>query len=83
MIANLAEMKDGEYVITIDGKAQNLEDLMSRTDSTAELEKNLEAAKPKTMEELAEEQLSLNKVWRRALLNFRKNLKGFSNNKYC
>ena len=59
MIANLAEMKDGEYVVTIDGKAQNLEDLMARTDNTAELEKILEAAKPKTMEELAEEQLSL------------------------
>lgn len=59
MIANLAEMKDGEYVITIDGKAQNLEDLLARTDSPEELEKILEAAKPKTMEELAEEQLSL------------------------
>lgn len=59
MIANLAEMKDGEYVITIDGKAESLEDLLARTDSTEELNKILEAAKPKTMEELAEEQLSL------------------------
>ncbi len=61
MIANLAEMKDGEYVVTIDGKAESLEDLLSRTDSTAELEKILDAAKPKTMEDLASEQLDMQK----------------------
>lgn len=61
MIANLAEMKDGEYVVTIDGQTHKLEDLLSRTDNTEELNKLLEAAKPKTMEELAEEQLSLQK----------------------
>ena len=67
MVANLSEMKDGEYVITIDGKAESLEDLLSRTDSTAELEKILEAAKPKTMEELAEEQLSLQQSMEQSL----------------
>jgi hypothetical protein len=61
MIANLAEMKDGEYVITIDGQTQKLSDILSRTDNPEELNKILEAAKPKTMEDLASEQLDLQK----------------------
>jgi hypothetical protein len=61
MIANLAEMKDGEYVVTIDGKAESLEDLLSRTDSMEDINKILEAAKPKTMEDLASEQLDMQK----------------------
>lgn len=67
MIANLAEMEDGEYVVTIDGQTHKLEDLLSRTDNTEELNKLLEAAKPKTMEELAEEQLSLQKSMEQSL----------------
>ena len=59
MVANLSEMKDGQYVISIDGTEQNLQDLLARTDSTEELNKILDAAKPKTMEELAKEQLNL------------------------
>ena len=67
MVANLAEMKDGEYVVTIDGQTHKLEDLLSRTDNTEELNKLLEAAKPKTMEELAEEQLSLQQSMEQSL----------------
>ena len=59
MVANLSEMKDGQYVISIDGTEQNLQELLARTDSAEELNKILDAAKPKTMEELAKEQLNL------------------------
>ena len=68
MIANLAEMKDGEYVVTIDGKAESLEDLLSRTDSTEDINKILEAAKPKSMEDLASEQLDIQKSMDASLL---------------
>ena len=59
MVANLSEMKDGQYVISIDGTEQNLQELLARTDSQEEINKILEAAKPKTMEDLAKEQLNL------------------------
>lgn len=61
MVANLAEMKDGEYVITVDGKEQKLADVLADTNNKEQLDKLIETTKPKAMEDLAAEQLDLQK----------------------
>jgi hypothetical protein len=61
MVANLAEMKDGEYVITVDGKEQKLADVLADTNNKEQLDKLIESSKPKAMEDLAAEQLDLQK----------------------
>ena len=58
MIANLAEMKNGEYVITLDGKETKLAEAFEGLDTTEELNKLIAASEPKDMEEMAREQLT-------------------------
>lgn len=58
MIANLAEMKNGEYVISLDGQETKLADAFKNLDTTEELNKLIERAQPKSMEEMAREQLN-------------------------
>jgi hypothetical protein len=64
MIANLAEMKDGEYVITLDGKETKLAEAFEGLDTTEQLNKLIAASEPKTMEELTREQLSIDEAMR-------------------
>ena len=59
MIANLAEMKNGEYVITVGNQTVPLAEALSNIDNTDELNKLIEASEPKSMEEMAKEQLTL------------------------
>jgi len=61
MIANMAEMgKDGQFEISIDGKPEKLEDVISKMAGMGEEEraKYLESTQPKTLEELAKGQLT-------------------------
>jgi hypothetical protein len=61
MIANMAEMgEDGQFKISIDGKATNLDDAMVKISamSKEQQDKFFEATKEKTVEELAKEQLT-------------------------
>lgn len=61
MIANMAEMGEGgEYKMTLDGKSLNLEEGMQEilSKSKEEQEAFFSAQQPKTMEELARDQLS-------------------------
>ena len=51
-------MKDGQYVITVDGKSQNLQEELSKISNKEELDKLIGKIEPKTMEEIAKEQLS-------------------------
>lgn len=59
MIANLAEMKDGEYVITVGNETKSLAEALSDMDTTEEFNKLIEASEPKTMEEMTREGLSI------------------------
>ena len=62
MIANLAEMgDDGQFKITMDGKSLNLDDAMTKLAGMGkeEREKFFESTQPKTVEELAKEQLDV------------------------
>lgn len=64
MIANMAEMGEGgEYKMMLDGKEMGLEDAMQTISSmsTEEQKKFFEQQEPKTMEDLAKEQLSVSK----------------------
>lgn len=61
MIANMAEMgEDGQFKISIDGEATNLDDAMVKISamSKEQQDKFFEATKEKTVEELAKEQLT-------------------------
>jgi len=59
MIANMAEMKDGDYVITVKGEEKSLEDAVKLFQQDEKLfEQFMKDQSPKTMEELAREQLS-------------------------
>ena len=61
MVANLAEMKDGEYVITVGNETMSLADALSNIDNSEELDKLIKASEPKTMEDMAKEQLDIQK----------------------
>jgi hypothetical protein len=62
MIANMAEMgEDGEFKISMDGKPMNLDDAVAKIESMGEDERKafFESQQPKTLEELAKEQLTV------------------------
>lgn len=63
MFANLAKLgKDGTYTIDIDGQEVGLEEAMQKALTDPDYKKQLEeAGQPKTMEQIATEQLSLNR----------------------
>jgi hypothetical protein len=61
MIANLAEMKDGEYVINVGGDEVKLADALENLTGTEDFDALMKSMEPKTMEELASEQLDLQK----------------------
>jgi hypothetical protein len=59
MLANITEMKDGEMKINFKGKMEDMNTVLSKIgNNKEEFEKLLESSKPKTMEELAKEQLT-------------------------
>jgi hypothetical protein len=61
MIANMAEMgKDGQFKITVDGSEMNLGEAMAKAQNNPDFFKSLEeASKPKSMEDLAKDQLTI------------------------
>ena len=61
MIANLAEMKDGEYVITVGNETMSLAEALEGMDTTEEFDKLIKASEPKTIEDLTREQLDIQK----------------------
>lgn len=68
-IANIAEMdKNGQYKIEIDGKSMGIEEAMKEfKDSPDKLEQIMKDQAPKTMEELAKDQLSTQKIMAKQL----------------
>jgi hypothetical protein len=63
-IANMAQMnKDGKYEINLNGEKLGIDEAMDKFSKNKELlDKFMEDQKPKTIEELAKEQLSTNKL---------------------
>jgi hypothetical protein len=66
MIANMAEMKGGEYKIRYEGKDRNLEEMMQMFKEDKDkggtlMEDFLKSQEPKTMEQLAQDQLDTGK----------------------
>ena len=61
MVANLAEMKDGQYVITVDGQTKPIAEALEGINNQEQLDELIGKSEPKTMEDLAAEQLDLQK----------------------
>jgi hypothetical protein len=60
LIANMAEMKDGEYRITLGGEELGIDEAIDRLKGDDQKMKDLlEASKPKTLEELTKDQLGV------------------------
>ena len=75
MIANMAEMKNGEYKITYGDKPMNLDEFMETMKGSPEkLEKFLEDSKPKSMEDLIKRQTTVLDNFTSAVLALSNNL---------
>jgi hypothetical protein len=61
MVANLAEMKDGQYVITVDGQTKPIAEALEGINNEEQLDELIGKSEPKTMEDLAFEQLDMQK----------------------
>jgi hypothetical protein len=61
MVANLAEMKDGQYVITVDGQTKPIAEALEGINNQEQLDELIGKSEPKTMEDLAFEQLDMQK----------------------
>lgn len=61
MVANLAEMKDGEYVITVDGQTKPIAEALEGINNKDQLDELIGKTEEKSMEDLASEQLDLQK----------------------
>ena len=63
LIANLSEMKGGEYKLRVNGEELRIDEAMVKVQNMGEEERKkfFESSKPKTMEELAREQLDIDK----------------------
>jgi hypothetical protein len=61
MVANLAEMKDGEYVITVDGQTKPIAEALEGINNKEQLDELIGKTEEKSMEDLAAEQLDLTK----------------------
>jgi hypothetical protein len=62
LIANLSEMKGGEYKLRVNGEELRIDEAMVKVQNMGEEERKkfFESTKPKTMEDLAREQLDIN-----------------------
>jgi hypothetical protein len=58
LISNMAEMKDGRYVIQYEGKERDVSEVLNDLPDKDAFDKLVEAGRPKSMEELAKEQVS-------------------------
>jgi len=61
MVANLAEMKDGEYVITVDGQTKPIAEALEGINNKDQLDELIGKTEEKSMEDLAFEQLDIQK----------------------
>jgi len=63
LIANMSEMKGGEYKLRVNGEELRIDEAMVKVQNMGEEERKkfFESSKPKTMEELAREQLDIDK----------------------
>jgi hypothetical protein len=61
MVANLAEMKDGQYVITVDGQTKPIAEALEGINNQQQLDELIGKTEPKKMEDIAFEQLNIQK----------------------
>jgi hypothetical protein len=61
MVANLSEMKDGQYVITVDGQTKPIAEALEGINNKEQLDELIGKTEEKSMEDLAAEQLDLTK----------------------
>lgn len=61
MVANLSEMKDGQYVITVDGQTKPIAEALEGINNKEQLAELIGKTEEKSMEDLAAEQLDLTK----------------------
>jgi len=60
LIANMSEMKDGEYKISLDGKDMGIDEVVNLAKTDKEkFDELIKSAQPKTLEQLQSEQLSV------------------------
>jgi len=58
LISNMAEMKDGKYVIQYEGEERDVSEVLNNLPDKDAFDKLIESGRPKSIEELAKEQVS-------------------------